>query len=118
MHINLNSIYLTCHHVLPVMQRQPSGDAVVNIANIARLPYIGKPQVAYSATKAAIMEFTKTTSVIYANKKIRLNTVVPGLMYTPYTREISPNVTLQMKRRTCKSAMTRFQWDGWETHEM
>ena len=71
------------------MKRQPSGGAVVNIANIARLPYIGKPQVAYSATKAAIKQFTKATSVIYANKKIRLNTVVPELMYTPYTRDLA-----------------------------
>lgn len=55
--INLNSIYLTCHHILPVMERQSSGGAVVNIASIAGLRYIGKPQVAYSATKAGIMLF-------------------------------------------------------------
>ena len=87
--INLNSIYLTCHHVLPIMESQLSGGAVVNIASIAGLRYIGKPQVAYSATKAAIMQFTKATSVIYANKRIRLNTVVPGLMCTPYTRDLA-----------------------------
>lgn len=87
--INLNSIYLTCHHVLPVMERQPSGGAVVNIASIAGLRYIGKPQVAYSATKAAIMQFTKATSVIFADKKVRLNTIVPGLIYTPYTRDLA-----------------------------
>jgi len=28
----------------------------------------------------------KTTAVIYANKGVRLNTVVPGLMDTPYTK--------------------------------
>lgn len=87
--INLNSIYLTCHHVLPVMERQASGGAVVNIASIAGLRYIGKPQVAYSATKAAMMQFTKATSVIYADKRIRLNTVVPGFMCTPYTRDLA-----------------------------
>lgn len=87
--INLNSIYLTCHHVLPVMERQASGGAVVNSASIAGLRYIGKPQVAYSATKAAMMQFTKATSVIYADKRIRLNTVVPGFMCTPYTRDLA-----------------------------
>ena len=86
--INLNSLYFTFHHVLPVMKQQKSGGAVVNVASISGLRYIGKPQVAYSTTKAAIMQFTKTTAVIYANKKVRLNTVVPGLIYTPYTQDL------------------------------
>ncbi|KAL5334423.1 hypothetical protein BJX70DRAFT_378413 [Aspergillus crustosus] len=87
--LNLKSVYLTTHYVLPVMERQESGGAIVNISSIAGLRYIGKPQVAYSATKAAIMQFTKTTAVMYAPKNVRLNTVVPGLIYTPYTREMA-----------------------------
>lgn len=80
--INLKSVYLCCHEVLPLMEKQGSG-AVVNVASIAGLRYIGKPQVAYSATKSAVIQFTKATAVIYANKGIRLNVVVPGLMHTP-----------------------------------
>lgn len=87
--INLNSLYLTCHHVLPVMEKQDTGGVVVNIASIAGLRYIGKPQVAYSATKAAILQFTKATAIIYADRRIRLNTVVPGLIDTPYTRTLA-----------------------------
>ena len=87
--INLNSLYLTCHYVLPIMEQQTSGGAVVNVASIAGLRYIGKPQVAYSATKAAIMQFTKATAVIYASKGVRLNTVVPGLIFTPYTKALA-----------------------------
>ena len=45
--------------------------------------YIGKPQVAYAATKAGVIQFTKVTAVLYAAKGIRLNVVVPGLMHTP-----------------------------------
>ncbi|KAL4805663.1 hypothetical protein BDV18DRAFT_165554 [Aspergillus unguis] len=89
LNINLSSVYLTCHHVLPIMEKQATGGAVVNVSSIAGLRYIGKPQVAYSATKAAIMQFTKATAVIYAEKKVRLNTVVPGLIYTPYTQELA-----------------------------
>lgn len=89
MDINLKSVYLTCHHVLPIMEQQATGGAVVNVASIAGLRYIGKPQVAYSATKAAIMQFTKATAVMYAGKGVRLNTVVPGLIYTPYTKALA-----------------------------
>ncbi|KAL2835494.1 putative short-chain dehydrogenase [Aspergillus pseudoustus] len=87
--LNLKSIYLTCHHVLPIMENQATGGSIVNVSSIAGLRYIGKPQVAYSTTKAAIMQFTKVTAVMYAAKNVRLNNVVPGLIYTPYTRELA-----------------------------
>ncbi|KAF9884514.1 hypothetical protein FE257_001702 [Aspergillus nanangensis] len=80
--VNLKSVYLLCHEVLPIMERQGSG-TVINISSVAGLRYIGKPQVAYAASKAAINQFTKATAVLYAKKGVRLNTVVPGLMHTP-----------------------------------
>jgi NAD(P)-dependent dehydrogenase (short-subunit alcohol dehydrogenase family) len=81
--VNVKSVYLCCHHVLPIMEAQASGGVVVNVASVAGLRYIGKPQVAYSATKAAVIQFTKVTAVLYASRGIRLNVVVPGLMHTP-----------------------------------
>jgi NAD(P)-dependent dehydrogenase (short-subunit alcohol dehydrogenase family) len=87
--INLKSVYLACHHVLPVMVKQETGGAIVCISSIAGIRYIGKPQIAYNATKAAIMQFVKATAIIYAQKGVRLNTVVPGLMETPYTRQLA-----------------------------
>ena len=84
--VNLKTVYLMCHLVLPVMEKQPQGGCVLNVASIAGLRYVGKPQVAYAATKAAIIQFTRTTAVIYAQRtggKVRLNSVVPGLMHTP-----------------------------------
>lgn len=87
--VNLKSVFLACHHVLPVLERQAGGGSVVCVASIAGLRYIGKPQVGYSATKAAVMQFVKATAVIYARKGVRLNTVVPGLMDTPYTKSLA-----------------------------
>jgi NAD(P)-dependent dehydrogenase (short-subunit alcohol dehydrogenase family) len=89
MDINLKTVYLACHHVLPIMESQPSGGSIVCISSIAGLRYIGKPQVAYSTAKAAILQFVKTTAVIYADKGVRVNVVVPGLMETPYTRQLA-----------------------------
>lgn len=86
--INLKSVYLTCHCILPIMEKQGSG-AVVNVSSIAGLRYIGKPQVAYSAAKAAVIQFTKATAVIYAARNIRLNAVVPGLMHTPLVKVLA-----------------------------
>ena len=88
MAINLRSIYLTCHYVLPIMEAQGSG-SIVSVGSIAGLRSIGKAQVGYNAAKAALIQFTKATAVIYAPKGIRLNTVVPGLMETPYTQQMA-----------------------------
>lgn len=116
--INLNSLYLLTHHVLPIMEQQGSG-SVVSVASIAGLRYIGKPQVAYSATKAAIMQFTQATAVIYAEKNIRLNTVVPGLIYTPYTQALAQRYApggdeaSYMKKRDEQVPMGRMG-DAWD----
>jgi NAD(P)-dependent dehydrogenase (short-subunit alcohol dehydrogenase family) len=88
MEVNVKSAFLTCKAVLPIMERQ-GGGAVVNVASVAGLRYVGKPQVAYSAGKAALMQFTRTTAVIYASRGIRLNCVVPGLMHTPLVRRLA-----------------------------
>jgi NAD(P)-dependent dehydrogenase (short-subunit alcohol dehydrogenase family) len=80
--VNLKSVYLLCHAVLPRMEARGRG-AVVSLSSVAGLRYIGKPQVAYSAAKAAVIQFTKTSAVVYADRGIRLNCVVPGLMHTP-----------------------------------
>ncbi|MCJ1310012.1 hypothetical protein MMC25_003673 [Agyrium rufum] len=87
--VNLKTVYNFCHYVLPIMEQQASGGTVVNISSVAGLRYIGKPQVAYSAAKAAIIQFTKVTAVIYAPKRVRLNTVVPGLINTPLVKMLA-----------------------------
>ncbi|CAI7591271.1 unnamed protein product [Penicillium pancosmium] len=111
-------LYLVSHHVLPIMEQQGWG-SVVSIASIAGLRYIGKPQVAYSATKAAMMQFTKATAVIYAEKNVRLNTVVPGLIYTPYTQALAQRYApggdeaAYMKKRDEQVPMGRMG-DAWD----
>lgn len=35
------------------------------------------------------MQFVKATAVVYAGRGVRLNTVVPGLMDTPYTQSLA-----------------------------
>jgi NAD(P)-dependent dehydrogenase (short-subunit alcohol dehydrogenase family) len=81
--LNLKTAFLGCKHVLPVMEAQGSG-AIVNISSIAGLRMGGdRTHVAYSASKAGIIGFSKSVALAYAKKGIRCNTVVPGLMHTP-----------------------------------
>ena len=90
--VNLKSVYLMTHIVLPIMEKQATGGNVICISSVAGLRYIGKPQVAYAATKAALIQFCKTTAVLYGQRHaqggplIRLNTVIPGLIDTPLVK--------------------------------
>ena len=79
---NLTSVFLTCKHVLPVMEQQGSG-AIVNVSSIAGMRFIGNHHIGYAASKAGLIQFTRAIAVKYAAQGIRANTVVPGLMHTP-----------------------------------
>lgn len=79
---NLKSVFLGCKHALPVMERQ-GGGAIVNVASTSGLRWTGAAQVAYAATKAAVIQLSRVVAVQYAPKNIRVNTVVPGQLHTP-----------------------------------
>lgn len=83
MDLNLKSAFLTCKHVLPLMQAQ-GGGAVVNISSVAGIRCIaGRNMVAYHASKAALIQFTRAVAIQYVRDGIRANCVLPGLMNTP-----------------------------------
>ncbi|PVH95789.1 oxidoreductase ucpA [Periconia macrospinosa] len=116
MDLNLRSVYLACHHVLPVMESQQGG-AIVCISSIAGMRYIGKPQIAYNTTKAALLQFIKATAVMYAHKKVRLNAVVPGLMDTPYTKNLAERYGRDYEEfRTARNAQVPMgqMGDAWD----
>ena len=79
---NLKSVFLTCKHVLPVMEKQRTG-AIVNTSSTSGIRWTGAAQVAYAATKAGVIQFSRVVAVQYASKGIRVNTVIPGQMHTP-----------------------------------
>lgn len=79
---NLKSVFLTCKHVIPVLEAG-GGGAIVNTASASGLRWTGAAQVGYASSKAAVIQFSRVTAVEYASRRIRVNTVVPGQMHTP-----------------------------------
>ncbi|MFQ6018625.1 MAG: SDR family NAD(P)-dependent oxidoreductase [Kiloniellaceae bacterium] len=82
MRANLKSMFLTCKAVLPVMAKAGKG-AIVNIASVAGVRWLGVPYISYAASKAAVIQFTKAVALEYAAKGIRANAILPGFMNTP-----------------------------------
>jgi NAD(P)-dependent dehydrogenase (short-subunit alcohol dehydrogenase family) len=116
--VNQTSVFLTCKHAIPHMLQAGRG-AIVNVASVAAIRYIGFPYAAYSASKAAVVALTQNTAAQYAGAGIRVNCVLPGLMDTPMIR--TPLVDayggdLQTMLDTRhKQSPTGRMGDGWDT---
>jgi NAD(P)-dependent dehydrogenase (short-subunit alcohol dehydrogenase family) len=78
--INLRGTIMACKHAIPVMRKQRAG-AIVNISSVAA--FENYPLVAYKATKAAMVAFTRQVAIENAAFGIRANAILPGLMDTP-----------------------------------
>jgi NAD(P)-dependent dehydrogenase (short-subunit alcohol dehydrogenase family) len=82
--INLRGTVVACKHVLPIMREQRAG-AIVNISSVAA--WENYPLVAYKATKAAMVAYTRQLAIQNAVYGIRANAILPGLMDTPMAVE-------------------------------
>jgi NAD(P)-dependent dehydrogenase (short-subunit alcohol dehydrogenase family) len=80
MAVNLRGIVLACKHALPLMRKQRSG-SIINISSLAAIE--NYPWVAYKASKAAVIAYTRQLAIQNAEYGIRANAILPGLMDTP-----------------------------------
>jgi NAD(P)-dependent dehydrogenase (short-subunit alcohol dehydrogenase family) len=85
MRTNARGVFLFSRAVLPAMTAAGSG-SIVNVASISGLVGLAN-QVAYGATKGAIVTFTKALAVEVAALGIRVNVIAPGTIDTPFVRE-------------------------------
>ena len=78
--VNLDSVYNTCHEVIPHMVRQKSG-RIVNISSVWGLSG-ASCEAAYSATKGAVNAFTKALAKELAPSGISVNAIAFGAVDT------------------------------------
>ncbi|WP_054956860.1 SDR family NAD(P)-dependent oxidoreductase [Paenibacillus dakarensis] len=86
MKINLNSVFLGQKAVIPHMIEN-GGGSIVNISSIAGLTG-GSGAGPYTASKGAVRMLTKATAVDFAKYHIRVNSVHPGFIETPMTKDM------------------------------
>ena len=80
MAMNLKGMFMTCKHVLPIMQEQRSG-VILNISSISSI--CDGQTVTYKTSKGAVNTLTHHIAMEHAQHGIRANAILPGLMDTP-----------------------------------
>lgn len=84
--VNVKAPFLMCKYVVPIMRTNGSG-SIINIGSSAGL--VGAWGLhAYSATKGAVIQLTKSMASQYAKDKIRVNALCPGATMTPLLEKV------------------------------
>ncbi len=92
METNVTSAYLMCHALVPYMKGQGYG-RILNVAStMASVSLPGR--TAYSASKSALLGFTRSLAQELAPDQVTVNTISPGLFATELARPITENPEL------------------------
>lgn len=76
------NVYPMFYMTREALKHLPEGGSIINTASVTA--YRGSSHlIDYSATKGAIVSFTRSLSASLAQKKIRVNAVAPGPVWTP-----------------------------------
>ncbi|MCP4749288.1 MAG: SDR family oxidoreductase [Proteobacteria bacterium] len=102
---NLTSAFLCCRAVGKHMLEK-GGGKIVNVATIAGVR--GKWQMTgYGASKAGVIQLTKTLAIEWARYNVSVNCIIPGIFYTSATQNVLDNEKIQ-KIRVSKVPLKRY----------
>ncbi|MFC1532048.1 SDR family NAD(P)-dependent oxidoreductase [Thermodesulfobacteriota bacterium] len=91
MNVNLRSVFNASRSVIPQMLKQGSG-CILNISSIGSLRHGSPKTFIYTVSKAAVNSLTRSMAIEFADKGIRVNCIMPGMMDSPTIyKELLPN---------------------------
>ena len=106
MDINAKGVFLGCKYGIPALKRA-GGGSVINTASFVARRGAATPQIAYTASKGAVLAMTRELAVIHARQNIRVNALSPGPLKTELLMSFL-NTEAKRQRRLVHVPMGRF----------
>jgi NAD(P)-dependent dehydrogenase (short-subunit alcohol dehydrogenase family) len=110
MHVNVDSMFLTCKHAIPAMIRTAGGGSIVNVSSISALRPRGL--TVYTVSKSAVIGLTKAIAVDHGPDGVRANCVAPGPVYTPMV--YAPGMSDQARDLRRQASVLKREGTGWD----
>ncbi|HEU4488831.1 MAG TPA: SDR family oxidoreductase, partial [Actinomycetota bacterium] len=80
--VNAAGVYLCCKHGIPHLLER-GGGSVINVASFVALMGSATSQIAYTASKGAVLAMSREMGVEFARQGVRVNALCPGPVETP-----------------------------------
>lgn len=104
--INVKGVLFGCRYGIPALRRA-GGGSVINTASFVASVGAATPQIAYTASKGAVLSLTRELAVIHAREGIRVNALSPGPLRTEMLMKLL-DTDAKRARRLVHVPMGRF----------
>ena len=110
MEINVKSMMLASKYAIPAMT-EAGGGSIINVSSIAALRSPNMtPEVAYGASKGAVISLTRNMAAYHGRDGVRVNCIVPGYLYASMVSKITDEYR-DLRRRTVPLGTEGTAWD-------
>jgi NAD(P)-dependent dehydrogenase (short-subunit alcohol dehydrogenase family) len=104
--VNATGVYLCCKHGIPHLLER-GGGSVINVASFVALVGAATSQIAYTASKGAVLALSRELAVQFARQGVRVNALCPGPVETPLLLRIYGDDPAAYERRRIHLPMGR-----------
>ena len=95
--VNLKGVFFGCKYGIPALRRA-GGGSIVNTASFVALMGAATAQIAYTASKGAVLAMTREIAVAHAKQGIRANALCPGPVNTPLLAQLLAQPAARARR--------------------
>ena len=107
MAVDLKSMLLATQAAVPAMEKR-GGGAITCVSSIAAM--VGHGRTAYAAAKAGVIGFVTSVAVQLGPKRIRVNAIAPGQVWTPMVERLGAEAR-ERRRRAAPLGVEGTAWD-------
>jgi NAD(P)-dependent dehydrogenase (short-subunit alcohol dehydrogenase family) len=104
--VNTRGVFLSCKHGIPHLLER-GGGSVINVASFVALVGAATSQISYTASKGAVLSFSRELAVQFARQGVRVNALCPGPVETPLLLRIFGDDPTAFERRRIHLPMGR-----------